>query len=117
MEITVTAFAAVIASSFTIPWAISFATPITYRPLMQAVRNITASIQYCGLRMDCASVKSFSTTPLTVFTSCIGASFISVAPNRIITSTIAPQIIKVFSRPTEASRCESINLNPRLPRP
>lgn len=41
-----------------------FATPITYRPLMQAVRNITASIQYCGLRIDSARVKSFSTTPL-----------------------------------------------------
>lgn len=31
---------------------------------MQAVRNITASIQYCGLRIDSARVKSFSTTPL-----------------------------------------------------
>ncbi len=117
MEITVTAFAAVAASSFTIPCAISFATPMTYRPLMQAVRNITASIQYCGLRMDCARVKSFSTTPLTDFTSCCGASFISVAPNRIITRTIAPQIMKVFSRPTDASRWASINLKPRLPRP
>lgn len=27
---------------------------------LQAVRNITASIQYCGLRMDAARVKSFS---------------------------------------------------------
>ena len=117
MEITVTAFAAVARSRCTIPCAMSFATPITYRPLMQAVRNITASIQYCGLRMDSARVKSLATTPLVVVTFWFGASVINMEPRTIITSTIAPQIMKVFSRPTVASSWLSMNLKPRLPKP
>ena len=52
----VTAFAAVATSICARLCAISFATPITYSPLIHAVRNMTASIQYCGLRMDCARV-------------------------------------------------------------
>src|SRR5699024_3890682 len=56
IEITVTALAAETASRCARVWAISFATPITYRPLIHAVRNITANIQYCGLRIDSARV-------------------------------------------------------------
>ncbi|MNS82975.1 hypothetical protein D3C72_1167390 [compost metagenome] len=83
---------------------------------MQAVRNISASIQYWGLRIASARVKSRLSVCCRE-AACWGASFISMPPTSTMDMAISPHSWKVASSPLLESSSRLMYLKPRLPRP